>query len=362
MFVDDWEIIETHPHDRASFTQGLEVHPSSVRYHENRNRNGNSCDTSDKTETEPETVSSTTTCTAAADANADALTEQEQEQEERLWVTETTGNHGESWIRTWDLATGVIRQESKMDHRFFGEGSTFFVDADGTEKIAVLTYKEQSILVYDAHSLDLLETIEPWPSPTTTREGWGIAFDPNQQLFMVTDGSEYIHFWNLDFEEALPKIPVTIEKLVAPNPDGTSRVLIPHVDEESDHSNDNNNNNNKKEFMVNHLNELEWDASTNTLLANRWTESIVVRIRIDTNNNDNNNNNNNKKKNRNRGVVTNVYNFEKLYPPHIRENPPNGYRREDVFNGIAIVPNTDSKEWLVTGKWWPTIYKIRIQE
>lgn len=316
IFDSDWEIIETYAHDSSSFTQGLEVHPSSVT--------AGTCETS----------SSSETCTANAASQRD---DENKAIEERILVTESTGMRGDSLLRIWDLVTGTVQQETKMDSHLFGEGSTFFVDDEGNDKIAVLTYQEDTILVYDAHTLQLLDTIRPWPSSTTTNEGWGIAFDPFSKLFIVTDGSEYLHFWNTNFEQAREKIPVVIQELIATTPDGSSQVIIPQDSSAPD-------------FRVTRLNELEWDASTQTVLANRWGEAVVVRIDPTT------------------GIVTRVYNFWNVQHKHTQDKTEHNEERaskhpnEDVFNGIAIVPNTDGKEWLVTGKWWPQLYRIRIQE
>jgi glutamine cyclotransferase len=329
----------------------------------NSNSNG-SCDASSS--------SSSSSCSSDNDdrRTATATSDTDTDTEERLLVTESTGMHKDSLLRIWDPATGIVHKETRMDSKFFGEGMTHFVDDKGNEKIVVLTYQEGSILIYDADSLQLLDTIEEWPSPTTTGEGWGIAFDPLRRIFVVTDGSEYLHFWNLDFEEIsspLPsssssqlssgggvsvpnKLAVRIEELVVPSSDGsgTSRVLIPRSDNDNAHENDNDNENENTHALpgkiIGHINELEWDASTGTLLANKWFEEVVLRIDPTT------------------GVVTRVYDFSELYPQNDRYRPPEGFSREDVFNGIAILPNTDGKEWLLTGKYWPYMYRIRIKE
>jgi len=378
----DWELIETYKHDRASFTQGLEVHPSSVILNPNGN---NSCDASSSSSLSSSSSSSSLlSCSSDDDA------------EERLLVTESTGMHGNSLLRIWDPATGIVHKETQMDPRFFGEGMTHYVDDRGNNaggsgggdntttttsttttatpnqtKIAVLTYQEGSILIFDAHTLQLLDTIERWPSPTTTGEGWGIAFDPLRKIFVVTDGSEYLHFWNLDFEEIPPplslsssdtgtgagaggvpnttrnnKLAVRIEELVVPSPDGSgtaAHVLIPRR-ENSVVENERTHGIALPGNIIGHLNELEWDASTGTLLANKWIEEVVVRIDPTT------------------GLVIRVYDFSRLYPRDDRVRPPEGYSREDVFNGIAVLPNTDGKEWLLTGKYWPYMYRIRIKE
>jgi glutamine cyclotransferase len=80
------------------------------------------------------------------------------------------------------------------------------------------------------------------------------------------------------------------------------------------------------------INELEWDTHSNTLLANVWIQDVLVRVDVAT------------------GYVTNIYDIQSLWP-----NRPSSV---DVFNGVAI---TDEKDvvW-VTGKWWPSMYKIRL--
>jgi len=248
---------------------------------------------------------------------------------------ESTGMRGESYLRIWDLESGTVHKELHLDDRFFGEGSTRYVDQKtGQTKIAILTWQEESILVVDAVSLELLETLDPWPWGTTTKEGWGIAWDGENHLFVVSDGSNVLHFWD---DQTFQPIH-SDEKNQQQQP---STVSV-HIDELVDESgNVLGEYNPDSGTPIGYLNELEWDASTNTVLANIWTRHLVARIDPKT------------------GKVVRLYDFSGL---HTTTQPPSGYSREDVFNGIAIVPNTNGKEWLVTGKYWPTIYKIRIQE
>eukprot|EP00537_Pseudo-nitzschia_pungens_P003030 CAMPEP_0172378982 /NCGR_PEP_ID=MMETSP1060-20121228/69700_1 /TAXON_ID=37318 /ORGANISM="Pseudo-nitzschia pungens, Strain cf. cingulata" /LENGTH=357 /DNA_ID=CAMNT_0013106715 /DNA_START=195 /DNA_END=1268 /DNA_ORIENTATION=+ len=303
-----WELIETHAHDPSSFTQGLEIHPTSAIKSRKVKDNSSpgTCDASDNP----------ASC-ASENENANA----NDEQSPRLLVTESTGMYGDSLVRTWDLATGTVLRESAMAERLFGEGSTHYTDDDGRELLAVLTWKESSILVYDANTLELTKTISPWPSPTTTGEGWGIAFDPSERIFVVSDGSDLLHFWDLDFV-AIPSrqpIPVRIDELV----DEEGNVLIPPSEDG---------------FALRYLNELEWDPHTGTVLANKWYEDIVLRIDPVT------------------GIAVRAYDLGRLRP---RESRGKG---EDCLNGIAVLPFTDGKELLVTGKYWPAMYRIRIAE
>jgi glutamine cyclotransferase len=79
------------------------------------------------------------------------------------------------------------------------------------------------------------------------------------------------------------------------------------------------------------INELEWVDGT--LLANVYETDRIVRIDPAT------------------GAVTRSYDFAELYP----DRPP----EVDVFNGIATSPVPG--ELLITGKYWPTMYRVRLK-
>lgn len=79
------------------------------------------------------------------------------------------------------------------------------------------------------------------------------------------------------------------------------------------------------------LNELEWVDGA--LLANVYETDRIVRIDPAT------------------GAVTRSYDFSALYP----ERPP----EVDVMNGISLAPTPG--EFLVTGKYWPTVYQVKLR-
>lgn len=79
------------------------------------------------------------------------------------------------------------------------------------------------------------------------------------------------------------------------------------------------------------INEMEWDDGT--LLANVYETDRIVRIDPAT------------------GDVTRTYDLEGLYP----DRPP----EVDVLNGIAHSPVAG--EYLITGKYWPTLYRVRLK-
>ena len=81
------------------------------------------------------------------------------------------------------------------------------------------------------------------------------------------------------------------------------------------------------------LNELEW--INGEIFANVWQTDTIVRIDPAT------------------GHVRGVVDFAGLLPPTERANA-------DVLNGIAYEPATG--RLLVTGKWWPRLYEVKVKE
>ena len=79
------------------------------------------------------------------------------------------------------------------------------------------------------------------------------------------------------------------------------------------------------------LNELE--CVNGSVLANVWMTDEIVRIDPAT------------------GAVTAIYDASALEQPRPAS-------RDAVLNGIAALP--DSENVLLTGKWWPTMYEVRL--
>jgi glutamine cyclotransferase len=82
----------------------------------------------------------------------------------------------------------------------------------------------------------------------------------------------------------------------------------------------------------NRLNELELLEDGKHVLANVWRTNKIVKINILT------------------GVIARVYDFSTLYE--------NRLPRADVLNGISTT-GVEGEYW-VTGKLWPTIYRIKL--
>jgi glutamine cyclotransferase len=252
-----FELLETVPHDANAFTQGLQSVPV------------------DRT-----TTASTTSTTSK--------------------MYESTGLYGASDVRIVDVATGGVLLKTELQSQFFGEGLTYYVDSLAQEgRLVQLTWKEQTGFVYDPTTLVQLSN---FTYKTFNTEGWGITYRADQNIFYVTDGSTFVHTWNVEFQE-IAKVPVTMQNTATSNPS-----------------------------TLNLINELEWDVNSRTLLANVWMQDVLIRIQPET------------------GFVTTVYDLTTLFL-----NRPNS---ADVLNGIALTDVPD--ELWVTGKLWPNMYRIRL--
>ena len=100
---------------------------------------------------------------------------------------ETTGQYGESCIRTVDLATGEPKAEKRLNKKYFGEGSVIL---DGT--LYVLTWTNKVAFRYDPTTLTYQSTVS-YP-----REGWGLTTDGKQLI--ASDGSATLYFLDKDMK------------------------------------------------------------------------------------------------------------------------------------------------------------------
>ena len=229
-------------------------------------------------------------------------------------VYESIGMYGESALRVVEITTGRVTWETAMDAAYFGEGVTLVVDDqnEDTPYLLQLTWREKKAFVYHPESLAVLGE---FPYQTTNGQGWGVAYDTHQPgIVYVTDGTEFVHTWKMitgpngeyTYKE-IAKVPVTFSFVEMEQ----SRTLR-------------------------NVNELEYDPTTRTLLANIYFENVIVRIDIAT------------------GRVTKVYGFPSLYTNRIPE--------ADVFNGIARIPHAPHGQYYVTGKYWPHLYHVELVE
>ena len=94
---------------------------------------------------------------------------------------ESSGLYGRSFVRRVDLETGAELQRVALPNEFFAEGLTLF-----GERLYVLTWREGTLLVYDASTLERLETL------SYSGEGWGLTH--NGTSLIQSDGTNVIRF------------------------------------------------------------------------------------------------------------------------------------------------------------------------
>ena len=204
---------------------------------------------------------------------------------------ESAGLYRKSSVRRLDPNSGEILQQIKMDMRYFAEGMAYY----GDKKLIQITWKEKTGFIYDATNL---EVIQNFTYHTTRDEGWGITYDEPNNQFIVSDGSEYLHFWDRETLEQTHKVKVT-------HPSGK---------------------------LVQELNELEfWNG---LVLSNVWYQDYIYAIDPVT------------------GKIVLDLDFTSLWPHEERSF------KNDVFNGISVTDKED--ELFITGKKWPKIYRIKM--
>lgn len=100
---------------------------------------------------------------------------------------ESTGQYGESSMRTVDMRTGKYIKRKKIDKKYFVEGSVVF-DGD----LYVLTWMEKTVFIYDPKTLEL-KSQKAYP-----REGWGLTTDG--EYLIASDGTSNLYFLDKDLQ------------------------------------------------------------------------------------------------------------------------------------------------------------------
>uniref|UniRef100_A0A7S1BHQ2 Glutamine cyclotransferase n=1 Tax=Corethron hystrix TaxID=216773 RepID=A0A7S1BHQ2_9STRA len=186
----------------------------------------------------------------------------------------------------------VVKSTPTMPKKYFGEGITHYFDRKNRRKrIIQITWKSQEGFIYTPN----LRQVDKFSFVTSTTEGWGITHDGNA-TFVVSDGSEFLHFWDAATLQEVRRVPVRL-------PDGTA---------------------------IYYLNELEY--VNGRVLANQWYSDNIYNIDPRS------------------GEVMRVYDFTSL-----REQLPSYH---GVLNGISIAEK--SGELFITGKKWPNIFRVKL--
>lgn len=237
-----YEILEVLPHDRSSFTQGLTLNTD----------NG--------------------------------------------MLYESVGLYGKSKVRMLNPKTGAVIKSVNMNSRYFAEGMTYI----GADKLIQVTWKSRRGFVYNATTL---ATISSFSFTTTVNQGWGITFDPRDRTLIVSDGSDYLHFWDVDNlgVDKKPRVRVTRQ-----NPNHSAR----------------------------NLNELEFYRGK--IIANVWHQDILLVINPET------------------GACENEYNLSALWPKNARSR-----EGADVLNGVSV--SGEDGVLYVTGKLWRKLFRLKLK-
>jgi len=123
-------------------------------------------------------------------------------------LIESTGLNGQSTLRKVDLETGHVRQEVKLDDKYFGEGIAVLGG-----KIFQLTWQNHRGFIYDLSSMKLEGGF------SFTGEGWGLTTDGTSLI--MTDGTNRIRF----IDPATFKVTRTIDVLAHGKPvDGLNEL------------------------------------------------------------------------------------------------------------------------------------------
>lgn len=123
-------------------------------------------------------------------------------------IFQTTGLYGQSKVQRLNPSTFDVELSVDLDGRYFGEGSTFYRDAKGNGRLIMITWQEQTGFIYDSETLERLEEFNYKTTPPR-HEGWGITYDASKQEFIVSDGSNFLYFWDRDTLAEKRKVAVT---------------------------------------------------------------------------------------------------------------------------------------------------------
>jgi glutaminyl-peptide cyclotransferase len=200
---------------------------------------------------------------------------------------ESTGLEGQSSLREVDPQTGEVLRRVDLAAEYFAEGLAL-VD----HRLIQLTWRNQVAFVYD------VETFEQIGTFTYTGEGWGLCYDPADDVLYMSDGSQYLYMRDPRTFEVISQIEVTFE----------GQPVI-------------------------RLNELE--CVDENVYANIWLTDFIVEIDQVS------------------GIVQNVIDASGLLTPE--EIALSGTGR--TLNGIALDPITGN--FMITGKLFPKLFEVR---
>lgn len=215
--------------------------------------------------------------------------------EDSLYIS--SGLYERSTFSKWSY-DGTLQKIFKLPNNFFAEGAVLAKNEIlGKDEIYLLTWKENTVLVLDPDTLELLRT------HSYATQGWGLALE-GERLWR-SDGSSVLYPHKIgDFSSAGSSIKVY---------DG--------------------------DVEIRYLNELEWDPITGLMLANIYQSDMVAAIDLSD------------------GQVQFWLNAKPLRDLAVQDGLSSRYAFQDVvLNGLAMA--LDGKSLWLTGKFWTRRYQI----
>lgn len=200
-----------------------------------------------------------------------------------------TGQYGDSSIGVIDPNTGNFDRIDHLDESYFGEGITFTPDA-----LWQLTWKEQTVFKRDPHSLQIISEYH------YEGEGWGLAYDTDQEVIWMSNGSHIIQKRRADSFELIDSLAVTINGQPVEN-----------------------------------INELEY--ANGYLYANIWYTNKIIAINLST------------------GEIDYQYDMTSLLEGNLTAEQ---IKLVDTLNGIAHI---EGDRFYITGKYYPVLFEVELK-
>lgn len=243
-----------------------------------------------------------------------------------------TGLYGESQIYRlpqWlDNSAAEPTNVEDLQPDLFGEGITRHGDT-----VWQLTWKEGRAIERDAATLKQRREV-----PFDT-EGWGAcSFD---DTIVTSDGSGTLTFRSPDDLSPLRQLPVTAAGTETTWLNELECVTV-DIDVDPEGSSDSNNQSNGDGPTS--------PQSHREIWANVWQSPFIYRINPED------------------GKVTGIVDATELFRDLYAQLSPAEQQGIDVLNGIALMPDSSStspngtRQFLLTGKKWPTAYRVTVSE
>lgn len=201
-----------------------------------------------------------------------------------------TGLYGESKIGYLDLDTGHYDVVDQLDKELFGEGLTVTSDA-----VWQLTWRSGVAFKRDKDTLEIIDTVD------YEGEGWGLAYDDQEDVIWMSDGTSVLEQRDPNTFEVIDTIDVTYN-----------------------------------DQLVEEINELEF--ANGYIYANVWYTNEIIVIDPKT------------------GIVAYKYDLTEVLEENLTDQELDEI---DSLNGIAHI---EGNQFYITGKLYPVIFEIELKQ